>query len=100
MYDGEVRDDGVVHVLPEERGRVQAIEAHAVGYLDEVELFFLRQDFIDVGFEEWVGFEDFGSDAALDRGFDFGFRAWCESVQGILVVARVDGGIGYVLTLF
>lgn len=76
----EVWDDGVVHVLPEEGRAAIAVEGDAVGDFDEVELFFFGQDLFNVGFEEGVGFEDFGADRALDGGFDFGFGAGGESV--------------------
>jgi hypothetical protein len=88
VHDLQVRNDGVVHVLPEQRGVVEAVEADAVGDLDEVELFLFGQDFIDVRFEEGVCFEDFGADAALDARLDFGFRAGRES---LLVFVRIWG---------
>ena len=57
-------------MLPEEWCRVEAVQVHAVWDFEEVELFFLREDFVDVGFEARVGFEDFGADAALGGGLD------------------------------
>ena len=82
MHDLQVRDDRVVHVLPEQRRGVQRVQVNSIRDFDQVELLFFRQDFVDVRFEEGVGFEDFGADAALGGGFDFGFLAWGESGGG------------------
>lgn len=49
-----MRRQRVVHVLEEQRGVVQDVEGDAVRDLDEVELGFLGQDVVDVGFEEGV----------------------------------------------
>jgi hypothetical protein len=99
VHDLQVRDDGVVHVLPEERRVVEAVEADAVGDLDEVELFLFGQDFIDVRFEEGVCFEDFAADAALDARLDFGFRAGRESCWNLLGFGELCVVVWYVLTL-
>ena len=60
-------------MLPEERLAVEAVEADAVGDLDEVELGFLREDCFDVRFEEGVRLEDFGAYGSLNTTFYFGF---------------------------
>ena len=78
-------------MLPEQRLPAETVEAHTVGDLDEVDLFFFGQDDVDVGVEEGVGFEDAGADGALGGGFDFGFGAGGESLQWLVV--RL-GGIG------
>lgn len=79
MHHLERRQDGVVHVLEEERLAVETVHAHAVGDFDDIDLCLFRQDVIEVRLQAWVGFEDFGADCALGAGFYFGFGAWCES---------------------
>ena len=80
-------------MLPEQRLPAETIEAHAVGDLDEVELFFFGQDGVDVGVEERVGFEDASADGALGGGFYFGFGAGGEALRWLVV--RLDGfGMG------
>ena len=103
MHDAQVRDDRVVHVLPKQRLALQAVQAHAVGDFDEVDLFFFRQDFVDVRVQGWVGFEDAGADGALGGGLYFGFRAGGESElhgKKCWGVVEMGGGEGDVLTLF
>ena len=67
-----MRDDGVVHVLEEERGVIEDVERNAVRKFDQIQLTLLRHDVVDVRFEFRVCLEDFGSDAPLHRGLDFG----------------------------
>lgn len=73
-----MRDDCVIHMLPKHWCAAYAVQAHAIGDLDEIELFFFRQEGVDVGSEEGVGFEDFGADGALGAAFDFGRGAFGE----------------------
>lgn len=56
-------------------GVAEDVEGHAVGEFDGVELGFFGDEGVEVGFEEGVGFQDFGTDAAGDAGFYFGFGA-------------------------
>ena len=86
-------------MLPEERGAVEDVEGDAVGEFDEVELRFLRDDLVDVRFELGVGFEDFGADGALDRGFNFGFCACVETADWGQYWGRGEGGLEGMSTL-
>lgn len=79
-------------MLEEEGHVVEGVEGDAVGQFDEVELGFLGQDVFDLGFEGWVGFEDFGADGALDGGFYFGFCAG--GYAGRFVLERVGRAEG------
>lgn len=79
MHDFQVRDDGVVHVLPKKRAVVQRIEGDAVGNFDEIELVLFGEDGVDVRFDEGVCVEDALADCALGGGFDFCFGAGGES---------------------
>ena len=90
MHDFQMRHDGVVHVLPEERRGVEDVEGDAVGEFDEVELGLFGDDFVDVWFELGVGVEDFGADVALDGGLYFGFGACVETGVGGLVQKTPD----------
>jgi len=72
-----MRDDSIVHMLKEQRRIVQSIKRDSVWKLDQVELFFLRQDLVDVGFEKRVGLENLGADAPLYRGFNLRLRPGC-----------------------
>ena len=64
-------------MLKEQWRIVQSIKRNSVWKLDQVELFFLRQDLVDVGFEERVGLENLSADAPLYRGFNLGLRPGC-----------------------
>lgn len=75
MHQSQVREDGVVHVLEEERDRVEGVEGYAVRQLDKIQLLLFGEYVFDVGFELWVRFEDFGADGTLRRGFYFRFCA-------------------------
>lgn len=89
-----MRHERVVHVLEEERGRVEGVEGDAVGEFDQVELFFLGEDVLDVGFEEGEGVEDFGADGALGAGFYFGLCAGGDAAGGGLVGGEGGGSRG------
>lgn len=67
------------------------VESHAVGEFYGVELGFLGDDIVDVGFEERVCFEDFGANASCDGGFDFGFGGCGEAGGERLVSVNVAG---------
>lgn len=72
-------NDGIVHVLPEQRGAAIAVQRDSVGNFDEVELFFLGEDLFDVWLKEGVGFEDFVADCSLGGGLYFRLCAGGES---------------------
>lgn len=45
----------IVHVLPEEGLAAETVQRDAVGDFDHVQLLFLGEDLIDVGFKTGVG---------------------------------------------
>ena len=55
MDEFQVRDQGVIHVLVEERGGVEGVQGDAVGEFYGVELGFFGEDGVDYGGEEGVG---------------------------------------------
>lgn len=76
-----MRDKWIGHVLKEERRAAKAVEADTVGNLRDIELLLLGEDLIDIRLELRVGFDEFGSQRSLCGGFDFGLRAWRESMR-------------------
>ena len=82
VHDFQVGDNGIVHVLVEERGIVEHVQTDAVGDLDEVELRFLGYQVVDVRLEERVRFKDLAANTALDAGFHFGFCARSKTMVG------------------
>jgi len=84
-----VRDQRVVHVLEEDGRGAEEVEGDAVGNLEDIELFFFRENFVDVGFKAREGVEEFVAEGALGGGLDLGFRAGGESGGDVL---GVEGG--------
>ena len=89
MHYGQVRHNGIIHVLPEQRLAAEAVEGDAVRDLDRVELLLLGQDLIDVGLDAGIGVEDFLADGALGGGLDFGFGAGGEAGKGEILGAAL-----------
>lgn len=58
-------ENGIIHVLEEERTVGERIEGYAIGQFYEIELLFFGKNVVDIWFQQWVLFEDFGADAAL-----------------------------------
>ena len=95
VHDAQVRDQRVVHVLPEQRdglvigaGIAEHVQCHAVRQFYGVELRFLGDDGVDVRREQRVGLEHFGADRARNGGFDFGFGRGGEAVRGWVSMRR------------
>ena len=78
-----MRDNGVVHVLPEERGCAKNIKRDAVGDFDKIELFLLRHHLINVGFQVRVGLDDFCANGTLRRRLDLGLGARRDAARGL-----------------
>ena len=87
-----MRDQRVVKVLEEENGAVERVERETVGELDLLELRLFGENLVDGGFQQRELEEEFLSQGALRRGFEFCFLRGGDTVSFVSLERGLGGG--------